>query len=193
MPFTPKKTAAFLVEQKQADFLFTVKDNQPSIRDYIANLCLDEALPQFQTIDKGHGRLETRSIWTSTRLVEYIGIPYVRQCFTIRRDVTFKKSGKSTSETVHGITSLTMEQGSPERLLSANRRHWAIENSLHYVRDVTFDEDRSQVRTGHGPRTMASLRNCIIGIFKLAGATNVAATLRDLAAQPWRALRLIGL
>lgn len=186
MPFTPKKTAVFLVEQKQADFLFTVKNNQPGIRDYIANLRLDEAHPQFQTVNKAHGRLDTRSIWTSTRLVEYIGIPHVRQCFTIRRDILFIKSGKTSSETAHGITSLSPENGHPKRLLAANRGHWAIENTLHHVRGVTFDEDHSQIRTGHGPRIMASLRNCVIGILKLAGVANIAASLRDLAAQHGR-------
>lgn len=189
----PKKTAVFLVEQMRADFLFTIKDNQPGVRDYIANLRLDDAPPEFQTIDKGHARIETRSIWTSTRMVQYIGIPHVRQCFTIRREVHHVKSGKTTVETVHGVTSLSPEKGPPKRILAANRGHWAIENRLHYVRDVTFDEDRSQIRTGHAPRVMASLRNLVIGMLNLAGVGNIAAATRDFAAQPWRAFRLLGL
>ncbi len=193
MPSTLKKTADFLVKQKKADFLFTVKGNQPGIRDYIASLHLDQTPPQFRTIDKAHGRLETRSIWTSTRLVEYIGIPHVRQCFTIRREVFHIKSRKITSETAYGITSLSPKKGSPERLLTANRGHWSIENRLHYIRDFTFDEDRSQIRTGHGPFVMATIRNFTIGLLKMAGASNIAAATRDLAAKPWRAIKLIGL
>lgn len=193
MPSTLKKTVVYLVERKKADFLFTVKGNQPGVRDYIANLRLDDAPPEFQTTNTGHGRVETRSIWTSTRLVKYIGIPHVRQCFTIRRQVRHIKSGHTTVETAYGITSLCPKKGPPERLLAANRGHWSIENSLHYIRDVTFDEDRSQVRTGYGPFVMAALRNFVIGLLKMAGASNIAAATRDLAAQPWRALRLLGL
>jgi len=94
---------------------------------------------------------------------------------------------------VRGITSLTPQQASPARLLELNRGHWAIENKLHWVRDVTFDEDRSQVRTGTTAHAMATLRNLAITLLRLAGATNIAAALRQCARHLTDALRLIGL
>jgi hypothetical protein len=94
---------------------------------------------------------------------------------------------------VYGITSLSPQQASPARLLALNRGHWAIENKLHWVRDVTFDEDRSQVRTGATAHAMATLRNLAITLLRLAGATNIAAALRQCARHLKDALRLIGL
>ena len=148
---------------------------------------------QFQTIDKGHGRHETRTIWVSTQFVQYIPLPYVRQFFTVKREVVHLKSKKHTIEFAHGITSLPPEKASPEQILDYNRGHWSIENKSHYVRDVTFDEDRSQVRSGNGPQMMAFLRNFTIGLIRLAGLPNIASALRDFAAQPWKALYLLGL
>lgn len=96
-------------------------------------------------------------------------------------------------ETIYGITSLTTQEAGPMRLLEILRGHWEIENRIHWVRDVTFDEDRSQVRTGVGARVMASLRNLAIGVLRLAGATNIAAAIRHVSYKADRALRLIGL
>lgn len=96
-------------------------------------------------------------------------------------------------EIVYGVTSLTPAQASPARLLQYLREHWHIENRSHWVRDVTFDEDRSQVRAGSTPQIMAALRNTVIGLIRASGATAVAATTRRLAAQPWDALALIGI
>ena len=99
---------------------------------------------------------------------------------------------RRSGEIAYGVTSLTEEQASPERIAKLVRGHWEIENRLHYVRDVTYDEDRSQVRTGNAPRSMASLRNLAIGVLRLAGATNIAAALRWVARRPERALTLLG-
>lgn len=96
-------------------------------------------------------------------------------------------------ECAYGVTSLTPDQADPARLLQLTRGHWEIENRLHWVRDVTYDEDRSQLRTGNAPRTLASLRNLAIGVLRLAGATNIAKGLRHVAHDPNRALTLLGL
>ena len=78
-------------------------------------------------------------------------------------------------------------------MLELSRGHWAIENGLHWVRDVTFDEDRSQVRTKSAPRVMATLRNLAISLLRLAKRPNIAKALRDYAAKPHRTLGVIGL
>ncbi|MBP8985054.1 MAG: transposase, partial [Syntrophobacterales bacterium] len=95
-------------------------------------------------------------------------------------------------ETAYLITSLSPERADPEKLLSLNRGHWGIENKSHYVRDVTFDEDRSQVRTQSGPRVMATLRNLAINLLRLRGHKNIAQAIRSLVAKPYRVLSLIG-
>lgn len=149
--------------------------------------------PQHQTTDKGHGRLEIRQIWCSTELNDYLEFPYVRQVFCLRRDRTYLKTGEQTEEIVYGVTSLTPQKANPQRLLKLNRGHWSIENRLHYVRDVTFDEDRHQLRKGNAPRVMASLRNFTISILRSFHIKNIAKALRDMAAKPHLSLKLIGL
>lgn len=100
---------------------------------------------------------------------------------------------KGTVEQTFGVTSLGTQKAAPPRLLELNRGHWQIENRLHYVRDVTYDEDRSQVRRGNRPHAMASLRNTAISLLRLAGSTNIAASTRELNRHPHAIERLIGL
>ncbi|MDR7303510.1 transposase [Haloactinomyces albus] len=96
-------------------------------------------------------------------------------------------------EIVYGVTSLTATQASPTQLAAYIRRHWTVENRVHWVRDVTFAEDVSQIRTGNAPRVMASLRNLTIGALRLAGHTNIAVGLRYAAREFTRPLQLLGL
>ena len=118
--------------------------------------------------------------------------PYAQQVFRVERSVTNLDGTQPRTEVVHGVTSLAPERADAARLLRLNRGHWAIENRVHWVRDVTFDEDRSQVRKRNGAHMMASLRNVAISVLRLAGATNIAAALRDCILRPERTLRLIG-
>jgi predicted transposase YbfD/YdcC len=102
------------------------------------------------------------------------------------------KTGTVREETAYIITSLSPEQGSPARLMQLNRGQWEIENRSHWVRDVTFDEDRCQIRTGSGPRVMASLRNFAIGLLRLLGHHCIAKAVRHFAARPHRVPVMIG-
>ena len=103
--------------------------------------------------------------------------------------------GTSSCSSVAGFgrPSKPAQRADANRLLSLVRRHWTIENRSHWVRDVTYDEDRSQVRCGSIPQIMAALRNLGIGLMRAAGETNIAAASRRFAAQPWAALALIGI
>ena len=94
---------------------------------------------------------------------------------------------------VYGVSSLVPERSTPAQLLAFVRGQWQIENRSHWVRDVTFDEDRSQVRCGSIPQVMAALRNTAIGLLRAAGYANIAAACRRFAAQPDLALALIGI
>lgn len=146
-----------------------------------------------QTIDKGHGRLETRSIWVSSSFPNYQDFPYIRQVARIERTRLRLKDNTEQREVVFNITSLAPQKADPKRLLELNRGHWSIENRLHYVRDLTFDEDRSQVRKRAAPHMMASLRNLAIGLLRLAGATtNIACASRFFLRNPERAMELLG-
>lgn len=142
---------------------------------------------------KAHGRLEQRSTQTSTALNGYLDFPYVGQVFRIERTVTYCKSGRRHQETAYGVTSLKRHQADARRIGELVRGHWEIENRLHWVRDVTFDEDRSQVRTGAGPRALASLRNFAISCLRLAGFMNIAGALRHLARNWELPLTLLGI
>lgn len=120
------------------------------------------------------------------------------QVFRIRRTTTdlegnVVKGRQSTQETVYGVTSLSPQQATPAQVLTYNRGHWEIENRLHYVRDVAYDEDRSQVRRGRRPHAMATLRNVAISLLRLGGVENIAAATRYLGRQAERPLRLLGL
>jgi len=108
---------------------------------------------------------------------------------------TSKLDGRDARvEVVHGVTSRQgTDAAAAEALLALVRGHWTVENRLHWVRDVTFDEDRSQVRKGNGPRVMATLRNLAISILRLAGAQYIAKATRWCARHHARALRLVGL
>lgn len=149
--------------------------------------------PEYKTFDKGHGRIEMRKIQTSTELNDYLEFPYVSQVFKVER-TTYRLDGELLrSEVAYGITSLNPEQADAKRLLSLNRGHWCIENRLHWVRDVTFDEDRSQIRVGQGPRVMATLRNLAISLFRLNNLGNIAQALRKCSWNAEKALQYIGL
>jgi len=182
------------IREAYGHYLVIVKENQPQLYRDIELLFAQpppgEVFPTVQQWNRGHGREEVRRLWASTALREYLDWPGVSQVCKVER-VTERK-GKVSSEVRYAITSLGESVGAA-RLLRLVRGHWAIENRLHYVRDVTFGEDGSQVRTGSAPEVMAALRNVVIGVLRAAGRTNIAAGLRDIGWQPGAALRLLGL
>ena len=175
-----------------------VTGNQPQWQHDIRLVCqeptaLAETMTAGATLDHGHGRLEECRLTASTALVESSDWPSLAPVFQVERRVTVKKSGAQRAEVVYGVTSLSPERAGPEGVLRLVRQHWQIENKLHGVRDVTFDEERSQVRCGRIPQIMAAFRNTAIGLMHWAGETNIAAACRRFAAQPWSALALIGI
>lgn len=140
-----------------------------------------------------HGRLDVRAIRTTTTLNDHLHFPHVGQAFCIERLRINKRTGKESFSRAYGLTSQTPERATPAQLLGGVRAHWAIENRSHYVRDVTFDEDRSQVRTGNGPRMMAALRNFAISLLRLLGHTNIAKASRAFAANTRATLSALAL
>jgi len=191
---THPAAAEFLVATKQAHYLFTVKANQPTPLDRCAGLAWHRVPELDRTRDRAHGRVELRTLKAVS--VSRFGFPHAAQVVQVTRkvrDLRQHNPKRWRTVTVYAITSLTFEQASPARLADYIRGHWAIESGLHYIRDVTFAEDGSQIRTGTGPSVMACLRNLAIGLLSRAGPVNLAAALRHHARDPTRPLATLGI
>jgi hypothetical protein len=141
---------------------------------------------------RGHGRREIRTIKVVT-IAAGIAFPCAVQAIQVVRRTQPLTAGarRWRTETVHAITSLAPHHASPAQIAAWIRGHWQIENALHWVRDVTYGEDNSQVRTGNTPQVMATLRNLAINALRQAGVTNIAAALRHHARDPIRPLQLL--
>jgi hypothetical protein len=143
------------------------------------------------TIEKGHGRIEKRTLRTTTILTKHQDWVGLEQGFELVRERT--EQGKKTVEVVHGITSLAPERADAQRLLELTRGHWGIENELHYKRDVTMGEDSSRVRKGVAPQVMAALRNSVIHVLSDVVAPSLASAMRTMANSLSQALSVLGL
>lgn len=130
---------------------------------------------------------------SSDKLKGYLTFPHVERVFAIERTRIINSTGKRSHERELGITSLTEGKADNKALLDIIRGHWTIENRLHYVRDMAFDEDRSQIRKGNGPRVMAIIRNIVISILRLLGIENVTESLRKNSLRHGRIFDLLGL
>ncbi|MCI0385681.1 ISAs1 family transposase [Streptomyces sp. CNQ085] len=159
--------AKFLVEEKNAHYIAVLKGNHPNLHALVKNLPWKEVPLMDRTRTAAHGRDEIRRLKAVT--VPRLPFPHAGQALQIVRRRRTVRTGKVTLERVYAVTSLTAHQAMPADLAQRVRGHWAIENREHQVRDVTFGEDASRVRTGSAPRAMASLRNLAIGVLRLAG------------------------
>jgi predicted transposase YbfD/YdcC len=189
---TQRDHVAYL-RSRGAHWVLTVKGNQPRLRRQLAGLPW-RALPvDDRRAETSHGRREIRSIKVVT-IAAGIAFPHAAQAIQLRRrSRPASGRGRWHTETVYAITDLRPHQARPAELAYWIRGHWQIENALHWVRDVIYAEDHSHVRTGHGPQVMASLRNLVISILRLAGATNIAAALRRHSRNPTRPLATFGI
>lgn len=177
------------------DSLMAVKGNQPRVLEDLTTLFADPERAVVRAEEtRLHGRrIEQRRLSVSTELTSDTDWPGLAQALCVERRVTDKRTGETHCETAYAITSLAPQRATPSQLLVLWRGHWQIENKLHWVRDVTFGEDRSLVHAGRVPQVMAAIRNTAIGLHRLLGATNIAAACRQYQAQPALALAALGL
>ena len=183
---------AYLAE-RGADWILTVKANQPTLHAQLTGLPWRAVPEAARDTDRGHGRREIRTLKILS-VSTGIEFPHAAQALQIRRRRRrLDQPKRFTTETVYAITSLRLHQAKPAQLAAWIRSHWNIENKIHWVRDVTYDEDRSQIRTGTGPQVMAALRNAAIGALRTAGITNIAAANRHHARDSTRPLALLGI
>jgi len=199
--FAQRNLSVQIVEQG-GDYIWTVKDNQLQLRQDIATLFEPETcvkgfasapkdLRTSERIEKGHGRLEQRTLTASAELKGYLDWPSAEQVYRLERTFTRTGDGKMTHEVAYGVTSLTADQADAARLLELTRGHWGIENGAHYRRDHTLREDGCHLRIGHAAHMMAAINNLILKLLLGQGVTNVPAARRHYDAQWSDALPLV--
>jgi predicted transposase YbfD/YdcC len=185
------------------NYLWTVKGNQPRTEWAIEKLFVHEAcnvklgaglsdeIQVASLVNKGHGRRETRTLWASTQLNDYLDWPGVKQVFRLERLTWHEKHQGYTREVVYGLTSLSPQQAFPKKLIRLLCSYWGIENGLHYRRDVTLHEDDTRLTVGQAGHNMAIFNNLAIGLCLLNGYDNLASARRRFSAKPAEALKLI--
>lgn len=178
---------ADLIVDAGGDYVFTVKANQPTLYKACKSLPWKH-IPARSSTQTGHGRRSTRTIKV-VQAPTWITFAAAKQVAQIRRTTT--RNGRKSVEVVYIVTSAHALVATPQRLAAWVQDHWGIENRCHWVRDVTYDEDRSRARSGHAPHAMACLRNTAISLHRLSGRTNIAAAIRHHAARPDRPITLI--
>ncbi len=184
---TQREISQQIIDQ-EGDYIWPVKGNQPRLREDIERLFApDQPKPgfgknetDFETVIRtnlGHGRLEKRTLQTSSLLNDYLDWPGVGQVYRLERKFCWIRQGKvyrTTCEIEYGITSLNRNEASPAKLLQVRRKHWLVETGLHYRRDVTFHEDATRMTVGIAGQILATVHNLVIGLIKRAGFTNAA-------------------
>jgi predicted transposase YbfD/YdcC len=198
-----QREASAQISEAGGDFVWIIKGNQPRTQWAIEKLFVHEVCNLRQgvslskhcqrasQVNKGHGRIEKRTILASTELNDYLDWPNVAQVFRIERHVWHEKYQGSTQEIVYGLTSLSPEEAPPEKLLRLIRGYWQIESGLHYRRDVTLREDATRLTVGKSGHVMAIFNNLLIGLCLRNGCKNIAQARRLFCAKPARALDLI--
>ncbi|MER7728155.1 hypothetical protein [Streptomyces sp. NPDC096323] len=151
-----------------------MKGNHPTLHRWLKALPWRQVPRQDKARATAHDRDEIRRIKHAT--VTGVPFPHAVQAIHIVRRRQIVTTGKVTLERIYGITDLAAEQADATEIAGRARNHWGIENKIHHVRDTTYAEDASRVRTGTAPHAMASLRSLAIGALRLASQTNIAAT-----------------
>ena len=200
-----QKSLSERIMAARGNYIWPVKENQPRLYEDIQRLFApDNPKPGFGKIQTdfmtahktnyGHGRLEKRTIQTSTLLNDYLDWPGIAQVYRLEREFFWLRQGevyKSSHEIEFGMTSLSREQASPEKLLQSRRKHWLIETGLHFRRDVTFREDATRMTIGAAGRVLATVHNLLIGLIKRAGYPNAAKARRYFEGHLDQAFRLL--
>lgn len=195
---------AHQIVQAGGDYLFVVKGNQralaESIRDAFTVLppvgTCEEEFWQYETATvhyRGHGRTEHFTLESTTALNLYLAFPGVAQVVRRTRQVTRHRTGKTTHSTEYLITSLDRDRVTLTQIETCRRQHWTIENVVHYPRDESFGEDRSQVHAGNAPQALAALRNAVASLLRIEGWTSLPNGFRHCRNSPQLSLQLLGI
>lgn len=185
------------------NYVWTVKGNQPQLLQDLQDWfdptvtllpgmgCPPKDFQSATQTHKGHGRLEVRTLTTSSQLNDFLDWPFLQQVFQLERTITISKTGKTRHEILYGVTSLSAEQASPSQLLHMLRSYWQIENSLHYPRDVTLHEDQTRFKNHSAAHNMATLNNLVLALIHKSKFPFIPSARRFFAAHPDHALALL--
>lgn len=176
-----------------------VKANQRHLRDDLA-LFFDlpakpadhERWDRVQTVDKAHGRLETRTLESTTGDCPFLNWPGATHIARRTCERHVYRTGKTARTVTYGVTNLPGAESSAALLERLWRGYWAIESRSHYVRDVTLGEDANHMHTGHAPQALAAIRNGLLALWRRAGWSSIADAVRATAATVPAALAFVG-
>jgi predicted transposase YbfD/YdcC len=201
--FHTQRQISIQIGRAGGNYVWIVKGNQPQLLEDIQRW-FDEEVPLIpgmgyipkdfcsaSRLNKGHGRMEVRTLTTSSQLLDFLDWPFHQQVFKLEREVITLKTGQCHHEVVYGITSLSAEQASPAQLLHLQRSYWKIENSLHYRRDVTLQEDRTHFKSHSAAHVMAVINNILVGLLAKSEHGYLPSARRYYAAYPDQAFRLL--
>jgi len=187
------------IREQRGHYLMVVKKNQPDLYraiDLVFQLppppLVEHHLDQVTTVDKGHGRLETRTLERTCALNGYLDWPEVGQVLRRTCQRVMLTTGQVSEEVRYGVTSLGWQEADARLVEALWRGHWGIENKVHYVRDVTFGEDASRIHVGQAPQALAALRNGLLTLVRSTGVTAIADAVRSYAASLPETFQLIG-
>jgi predicted transposase YbfD/YdcC len=186
------------IRKRGGHYLMVVKRNQAQLHQDLVwyfdtpPLPCDRPWRTHRTVSKGHGRLEERCLNCRDEVDDYLTWPDVQQVLQRTCERTILKTGSVTQAVSYALTSVPVTDASAAELAAWWREHWTIENTVHYVRDVTLGEDAHQMSTGHAPQVLAALRNAVLNVVRAAGWTNIAAAVRHYSYTPSAALQLLG-
>lgn len=185
------------------NFIWTVKANQPQLLQDLQDWfdpnvpilpgmgCPPKDFRSVTVTNKGHGRIEVRTLTTSSQLNDFLDWPFLQQVFQLERTITISKTGKSHHEIAYGVTSLSQEQASPMNLIQMLRAYWHIENNLHYPRDVTLHEDQTRFKKHSAAHNMTILNNLVLALIANSDFPFIPSARRFFDAHPDQALNLL--
>ena len=171
-----QRDVSIQIVEAGGDYIWLAKGNQPQIEEDIRLWFEPDPTPlpgqsyvpkdfeTARTVNKGHGRIEQRTITVSSQLQDFLDWPYLQQVFKLERKFTSLKTGEVQDQVVYGFTSLSRDKIAPPQLLNLIRSYWGIENGLHYRRDVTLHEDKTRMTKPNAGRVMACLNNLVLGL-----------------------------
>jgi len=194
-----QRALAAQIRRQGGHYLMAVKENQPELHAAIHRLFTEPPPPlasdcaaAYTATEKGHGRLETRTLERSAALTGEVDWPGLGQVLRRTYRAVELRTGKVSAEVSYGVTSLAPVEASAAAVEALWRGHWTIETRVHRVRDATMGEDAGQQRVGHAPQALAALRNGLLSLLRSRGWANIADALRHYGAYPERAVRLLG-
>jgi predicted transposase YbfD/YdcC len=198
-----QRQVSIQIGEASGHYVWTVKGNHPQLLQDLQDW-FDDKVPllpgmgcppkDFRSAtvtNKGHGRIEVRTLTTSSQLNEFLDWPFLQQVFQLERTITISKTQKTRQETIYGLTSLSAEHASPAQLLHMLRSYWHIENSLHYPRDVTLHEDQTRFKNHSAAHNMATINNLVLALITKSHFPFVPSARRFFAAHPDQALALL--